>query len=288
MADIKEIKALINSALRAAGIDHDEARRETELIVEHATGWKLSEQILNEKVEPGVEAAGEIGRIVELRKRRVPLQYCLGSADFMGLRFAVAPGVFIPRPDTETLVHVVLSLLSDNPQARLLEIGAGSGAVAVSILKLAPAAALLAVDVSADALRLTLENATTHGVGDRLTTVLADWREVTGQTFDGILSNPPYIPLSLKQDLQPEVRDYEPAEALFGWGEDGLGFYREFCLSGLGAVKPGGFVAVEVGCGQAEAVAEIFEKSGLQSVAGHRDLSGLARVISARCAGSQS
>ncbi len=288
MAELKDIKAHIRLSLLAAGIDQDECRRELELIIEHATGWKLADQILREREDPGDKAAGEIGRIVEMRGRRVPLQYCLGSTDFMGMRFAVRPGVFIPRPDTETLVEVVVRLLNEIRQPHVLEIGAGSGAVAVSILKLVPAADLVAVDLSAAAVRLTIENATTHGVADRLITIESDWREATGRDFDGIVSNPPYIPLSAGKDLAPEIKDYEPAQALYGWGGDGLGFYRDLCAFGIERIKPGGFVAVEVGDAQAESVAEIFRLGGLESVGPHRDLAGLPRVISARCTASRS
>ena len=288
MADLKEIKTQILQSLRAYGIEDDDCRREAELIIEHATGWKLSDQILRAGEDPGENAASEIARILEMRGRRLPLQYCLGFTDFMALRFLVRPGVFIPRPDTETLVQVVLQLVRHMERPYLLEIGSGSGAICVSLLKHLADAQIVAVDVSADAVSLTGLNATTHGVADRLITIEGDWQQAPVRDFDGIVSNPPYIPRICQQTLEPEVREYEPDQALYGGGDDGLDFYRDLCASGIERIKPGGFIAVEVGDGQAESVVELFSKRGLQCVETHPDLNRLARVISARCTGSPS
>src|SRR5262249_21687640 len=150
-----------------------------------ATGWSLADQIRRDGEDPGIQAKFEVERILEMRAGRVPLQYCLGYTAFMGLRFAVAPGVFIPRPDTETLVEVTLSLIADCEHPRLLEIGCGSGAVSISLLKLAPQTTIVAVDSSNQAIRLTERNATTHGVAQRLITVEGDWTGVAGRRFDG-------------------------------------------------------------------------------------------------------
>lgn len=288
MARLDELKAELVAGLRAAGIEEAECRREADLIVEHATGWRLAEQILKADADPGPLAAGEISRILEKRRRRVPLQYILGYTHFFGLRFRVSPGVFIPRPDTETLVEVTLVLCRESRAYRLAEIGVGTGAVAVSILKHRPSATFVGMDVCQAAVDLARENATTHGVIDRITIVARDWREMLLADLDGLISNPPYIAPGAKESLEAEISRYEPVAALYGWDEDGLGFYRELSARAPLSLRPGGFVAVEVGDGQAEAVARIFAESGLASTFVHVDLNGLPRVVSAFCKDSAS
>ncbi|HEY9871613.1 MAG TPA: peptide chain release factor N(5)-glutamine methyltransferase [Candidatus Obscuribacterales bacterium] len=288
MARLDELKAELVAGLRAAGLEEAECRREADLIVEQATGWRLAEQILKANADPGPLATSQMYRILEERRRRVPLQYILGYTDFFGLRFRVAPGVFIPRPDTETLVEVTLALCRESGADRLAEIGVGTGAVAVSILKHRPSATLVGTDVCQAAVALARENATAHGVMERITLVACDWREMLLADLDGLVCNPPYIAPGAKEWLAPEIALYEPVEALYGWGEDGLGFYRDLAGRAPLCLRPGGFVAVEVGDGQAETVARIFAESGLESTLVHADLNGLPRVVSAFCKASAS
>lgn len=274
-------KTQLLSALRLAGIEESECRREADLIIEHATGLRLSEQILKADQILSQEALETIEFIITQRRQRMPLQYCLGHTYFMGLKFVVRPGVLIPRTDTEALVETALRRLEKIACPAIAEIGTGSGAIAVSLLVRRTDAQVTGIDISANAVALTYENALLHRVLDRLTFIESDWKDALPLNLDAIVSNPPYIPVSQGQDLLPEVGRYEPPEALFGQGEDGLEFYRDFSQTGAAHLKPGGLAVLEVGDGAAESVADILRLCGWQSVEVNLDLNQLPRVVSA-------
>ena len=191
--------------------------------------------------------------ILARRERREPMQYILGSTGFMGLDFHVEPGVLCPRPDTEILCEEALSRLA--PGARVLDIGTGSGALAVSIAKLSRNCRVTAVDVSDTALRIAAGNAERNGVQVRF--VKSDcFAALAGECFDMIVSNPPYISREEMQQLMPEVR-MEPELALFG-GEDGLGFYRRISYEAGAYLKEGGCLLFEIGWQQKDAVSDLL------------------------------
>jgi release factor glutamine methyltransferase len=277
---LSEAKSHIVRELEAAGIELQEVRREAELICEHATGWTLSQQILNAESPVPIEAMRVILDIVERRKKRIPLQYLFGYAYFMGLKLTVRPGVLIPREDTETLVLTVLDYLAARPTCHLCDIGIGSGAISIAVLERRGSATITGIDISADAVVLTRENALLHGVHDRLTIIHDDWEASLPGDLDGIVSNPPYIPSGERGQLLPEVADHEPPEALFGRGRDGLDFYRKLSKVGQGFLKTDGFFAVEVGDKQAHAVRDIFAEHGWRNLRVDRDLNGIERVVS--------
>ncbi len=282
MPTLFEVRRDLFSALLSAGIVEHEARREVELIVEHVTGWKLARQLVNDGKPLAPDWVDSIESIKEQRLRRKPLQYLLGETGFMGLTLACAEGVLIPRPDTETLVTVALSYLSGVREPKVFDVGSGSGAVAVSLLKLRSDARIWAADISALAVALTLKNARRQGVEDRLHLMCGDWLECRPpEPVNMLVSNPPYIPSSQRPGLPPEVADWEPEAALFGPDEDGLGFFRQLSAEGKGLVLPGGVLAVEVGDGQAQAVCEIFQANGWLQREIHTDLNKLPRVVSA-------
>jgi release factor glutamine methyltransferase len=189
----------------------------------------------------------------------------------------VTPDVLDPRPETETLVAAALAA----PFARLLDLGTGSGALAVSLLAERPAATGLATDVSAAALDVARENAGRIGVADRLTLRQADWTEGLSGRFDLILSNPPYIPAAEIAGLAPEVRDWEPRGALTDGG-DGLSAYRAIAAGAPRLLAPGGRLLVEIGAGQADVVAAIFTAAGLEEPSRHRDLDERVRCLASR------
>jgi release factor glutamine methyltransferase len=277
---LSEAKAHISRELTAAGIEPAEVRREIELIVEYATGWALAEQILQSAAPVPREALRVIMDIVERRKTRVPLQYLFGHTYFMGLKLAIRHGVLIPREDTETLVLVALQHMTDMRPYHVADIGIGSGAIALAILDRRLDATVTGIDVTADAICLARENALSQGTYDRLEILYDDWERVLPKNLDGIVSNPPYIPESQKPDLLPEVAKYEPPEALFGGGKDGLDFYRKLSRVGADYLVPHGFFAVEVGDKQAAAVRSMFESKGWRELQIHNDLNGLPRVVS--------
>jgi release factor glutamine methyltransferase len=194
------------------------------------------------------------------RQTHEPLQYILGEQGFMDMTFVVRPGVLIPRDDTEPLVVYALKRLSAISKPAILDVGSGSGAIAISLLKGLTDATAIAVDISEDALEMTAENAVRLGVSERLTVLRSDLFEtVHAMQFDLIISNPPYIPEADRDALQREVSCFEPETALFG-GKDGLDFYRRMIPDAGAYLKPGGFLMFEAGFDQGEQIAAIFEK----------------------------
>ena len=218
--------------------------------------------------------------LIKQRARRIPVAYILGLREFMGLNFKVSPAVLVPRPDTEILVEAVIERLQAKERPVFLDIGTGSGAVCLSLLKYLPAAAACSVDVSPAALEVAGENAAALEVADRIEFFAGDlYAPVQGRLFDAIVSNPPYIPDADIAGLEPEVRDHEPHLALAG-GTDGLDFYRRLVAQGEERLSPDGFMAFEVGIGQAAAVAALA--SGTKTLGRAeilRDYAGIERVV---------
>jgi release factor glutamine methyltransferase len=226
-------------------------------------------------------------RLVQRRISGEPLQYILGRQEFWSIDFKVDPRVLIPRSETELLVEQSLLILSENSFKRIpfvLEIGTGSGAIAIALAKEVTHIFLVATDISRDALRLAKENARSAGVGHQIKFVNGDLFSPLRSskeegTFDMILSNPPYIHRFEIQALCREVRDYEPGIALDG-GEDGLEFYRRIIPEATFYLREGGWLLLEVGQGQGEKVAEQIERNGTflkpQILP---DLSGIERVV---------
>ena len=216
---------------------------------------------------------------VARRAQQEPLAYILGEKAFMKHSFKVNPAVLVPRPETELLVESVAKAAAGAGAASLLDLGTGSGAIIVSLLELLPQAAGTAVDISAAALAVAGENAGAIGVSSRLTLVESDLFAglPAGQTFDIIVSNPPYIPAADIAGLAADVQR-EPRGALDG-GSDGLDFYRRIA-AGCGTwLKPDGLLAFEVGIGQAQQVAELCRQAGLTVTALRKDYAEIERMV---------
>lgn len=214
--------------------------------------------------------------LVARRARREPLQYILGSQDFYGLDFEVAPGVLIPRHDTETLVQE--AAVRCPPQGKVLDIGVGSGCIAIALAKALPGIGITGCDASKAALELAQRNAARHGVSLELVHGSL-FEPFAGRTFDLIVSNPPYIPTADLDALQPEVRDHEPRQALDG-GADGLDFYRRIIPEALCHLGAGGWLLLEIGIGQAADVIGLLETAGFfAEIFSARDPGGIERVI---------
>ena len=227
----------------------------------------------------------QLDQWVQERFSGKPLQYLLGHTGFYGLDILVEEGVFIPRPETERLVEEVIRSVSESPvpshPLRILDIGTGSGAIAVALSVNLSGTEIVATDVSEPALLLARKNATRNGVADRVRFAPVDLFPATREAFDVIVSNPPYISSSTIPNLMPEVRDFEPHEALDG-GPDGLNFHRRIIEEAKDLLTPEGLVALEVGEGQAEMVAAIMQKTGYQDNRIEKDLCGVGRVVIAR------
>lgn len=258
MRTAKQFLARAEAVLSQAGVEQPD--REAVWLLSHLMGVSAGRLRAQPNTILSPEQAEAFEVMVERRARREPLQYILGSQEFMGLSFRVTPAVLIPRPDTETLVAAALSRLRGS--VRIADIGTGSGIVAVVLARFLPEAKLVAVDLSPAALELARANARENGVADQIQFRQGDLLEpLMSERFDAILSNPPYIPDAEMAGLMPEVRDWEPRMALTP-GRDGLEFFRRLLAAAPAHLKPGGLLGVEVGAGQAPAVADLFRQVG--------------------------
>ena len=228
------------------------------------------------------EQASVLDTALAQRAEGRPLQYILGEWEFLALTLKVGEGVLIPRPDTELLCEVAAERLRGKAAPRVLDLCAGSGCVGLGIASLCPSAVVTEVELSADALPYLRENVMRYpdyAVTVRQADVLADFAAFDGP-YDAIVSNPPYIPTADLPALQREVQ-HEPKMALDGTA-DGLAFYRTIAEHWCEKLAPNGFVAVEVGIGQAQDVAALFAAQGLENTGIFTDLGGVARVVLAR------
>lgn len=217
--------------------------------------------------------------MVKKRAGRLSVAHILGTKAFMGLDFQVTADVLVPRPETELLVETMLNLAKTEPPASILDIGTGSGAIILSLLHYLPEAAGTGADISPQALAVARKNGAALGLSERVTWVESDiCSALPPQSFDWIVSNPPYLTQSDMEQLQPEVR-CDPPQALFG-GPDGLDAYRHIAEQTQPFIRPGGYCAVEIGAGQAEQVIRIFTDTGAYChVKTETDYGGIERVI---------
>jgi len=244
----------------------DSPRLQAELLLAHLL--RLPRMRLYLSFERGLTAA-EVDAFRELVKRRgqrEPLQHIIGSTSFCGLEIAVNRQVLIPRPETELLAERGWSFLNElasraNRAPAALDFGTGSGCLAIALASKCPTAGVCAVDISAEALELARQNAVRHGVAERIRFVAGDGFAAlpAGARFDLIVSNPPYIPTDEIATLQPEVRDYDPRQALDG-GADGLDCTRRLAVEAEPFLKPGGRLMLEFGDGQAELLRAVFQQ----------------------------
>ncbi len=257
--------------LSATGVP--DARLDAEWLLAAASGMKRLPMLMALDVLLSDDEAALFGQMVSRRALREPLQYIIGSEDFMGRAFRTDARALIPRADTETLCAEAILRL--RPGMRALDIGTGTGALAVSMALACPGVSVTAVDISADALALAQENA--GALGAQIRFIQSDlFAALDGETFDVIISNPPYIPAGELSGLQREVR-FEPALALHG-GADGLDFYRRIMLALPGHMLRGGALLFEVGDGQAADVSALMAPH-FDAVRTAKDLSGLCRAV---------
>lgn len=231
-------------------------RLDAEVLLSHILGKDRLYLYVNFDQPLQPRELGAFRETVKQRALRMPVAYITGHKEFMGLDFVVDTNVLIPRPDTEILVETALEKLKVLEEPRIADIGTGSGAIIVSILKKHAGALGTAVDISAKALSVARNNAVKHAVDDRLECIIGDLLDpLKGKLFDAILSNPPYIPAPDIPGLAPEVKK-EPRLALDG-GADGLNYYRRLLNDGAALLKPQGFMMLELGIGQAKVLPEL-------------------------------
>jgi release factor glutamine methyltransferase len=263
--------------LKRVGIDS--ARLDAEVLLAHACGIARSVLVAgNPRISS--EVAEKFHASIRRRSQREPLAYIIGKKEFFSIDFEVTPAVLIPRPETETLVEVALKFLATRPESRVLDIGTGSGAIAIAIAVNSPDGRVVATDISNDAIEIAHRNAIRSRCDDRIEFLAADLLPHANSRYDLIVSNPPYVRASEVETLQPEIRVYEPRLALTA-GDDGLTFYRRIATESPAWLKAHGAVMVEIGATQRAAVEGLFRNAGFSQIHSVADLAGIERVICA-------
>jgi release factor glutamine methyltransferase len=266
--------------LKAAGVDSPAI--DARLLLEAAAGVTRTDVIADPHRSIGQAEAEVLEGYLARRARREPVARILGRKGFWKLLLDVGPEVLTPRPDTETIVELALNAFPEYAAFNMVDLGVGSGAILLAILAERPAAKGLGVDVSEEALAVARDNAAKLGLAGRATFLRTDWGQgLADESFDLVVSNPPYIPTEELAALEPEVRDHEPRLALDG-GADGLDAYRALAPEVLRLLKPDGLFFVEIGWNQGESVPALFREAGGWDVAVIKDLGDRDRVVGGR------
>jgi release factor glutamine methyltransferase len=277
---IKHLLAWTTDFLRKKGIDGP--RLDAQILLAHVLKVPRIELIARSDDEPTADERAAFKALVQRRVDGCPVAYLTGTKEFYLLEFEVSPAVLVPRPDTETLVEHALRPLKAKAGPRVLDLCTGSGCVAVTVAHNHKSAAVVAVDISPASAAVAERNAARHAVADRVAVRVGDlFGPVTGERFDVITANPPYIAHAEFATLPTDVRNHEPRLALDG-GPDGLEFYRRIAAGATDFLTPSGTLLVEVGHTQAAAVRELFAATpGLTAGAIHKDGGGRPRVVTA-------
>lgn len=274
MTTIQDILKILTDS----GIEQNEANIEVKLLLESFADYGTKDIILGNKLSP--QKLDLVKEKAEIRaKTRRPIQHIIGYADFMGEKFIVNPSVLIPRDETEILVRKAIKIINDNNLKTALDIGTGSGCIACMIAKFTDCR-IIGLDISTDALNTALDNASKLNLFNKAIFRKSDiFSNVKpGETFDIIISNPPYIPDLMKENLQPEVK-YDPQIALFTKDEKGLEFYNKITENSVDILNKSGYLIFELGMGQAVDVKNIMCEKGYKNIEIIKDLAGIERVI---------
>lgn len=277
MAESMSIQEIIK-ILTDSGIEENEANVEVKMLLEHFANYGVKDIISGNKLT--TEKLELVKEKAELRaKTRQPIQYIIGYADFMGEKFIVNPSVLIPRDETEFLVRKTIEIINKNNFTMALDVGTGSGCIACMIAKYTQCQ-IIGLDISSDALNTALDNASKLNLFNkaifRKSNIFSNVKP--GESFDIIVSNPPYIPPSEKENIQTEVK-FDPEQALFTEDEKGLEFYEKITKDAPRILNKGGYLIFELGIGQSNDVKSIMEKNGFQNIEIIKDLAGIDRVI---------
>ena len=271
--------------LEEAGIERGEAGLDAELLLREVMGWDRARFVAHEdeSLPPALESAFEA--MLSRRERREPVSLIIGRREFWGLDFEVTRDVLTPRPESELIVEEAICCLGagvQSPPLTIVDVGTGSGCLAVALARELPSATVIATDVSERALDVAARNAARHGVSAR---VLFERSSMFGSARAAglVVSNPPYVPAADLASLPPEVRLFEPREALDG-GPDGLALVRQLLVEAPRVLLPGGWLIFEFGAGQGNAVKAEVQASELQLVRIRPDLQGLPRTAVVRAA----
>jgi len=266
----------------ALGLDRREARLEAQILIARALGVERAWLIAHDRDTLSPAQTEAIAALLARRAGGEPVAYILGEREFYGRVFRVTPDVLIPRPETELLVEAALDRLPPDRPARVLDLGTGSGCIAISLALERPLAEVTALDASAQALAVARENARRLGA-DRITWILSDWyADLSVKNFDMIVGNPPYI-AAADPHMQREDPRFEPPHALAA-GADGLAAMRAIVAAAATYLLPGGWLLLEHGFDQARAVADLMARHDLEEIHTLTDLAGLDRVSLGRLA----
>lgn len=247
----------------------------------HVLGWDRT-ALITRADEPLTGAfLDAYDRLIARRSLHEPVAYIVGEREFYGRPFKVSPAVLIPRPESELMVDAVLRLVPADAFVRVVDVGTGSGAVALTLAAERPAWHIEATDISGDALRVAAQNAEALGVRRQVTFLEGDLMAPTMGLFDVIVSNPPYVPLRDAAGVHPTVRDHEPHVALFG-GDDGRALPQRLMIEAAPRLTPDGWFVMEFGDGQEEDTVANATAAGLRVVEVLHDLQGIARTLVAR------
>lgn len=277
MAESMSIQEIIK-ILTDSGIEENEANVEVKMLLEHFANYGVKDIISGNKLTK--EKLELVKEKAELRaKTRQPIQHIIGYADFMGEKFIVNPSVLIPRDETEFLVRKAIEIINKNNFKMALDVGTGSGCIACMIAKYTQCQ-IIGLDISSDALNTALDNASKLNLFNkaifRKSNIFSNVKP--GESFDIIVSNPPYIPPSEKEKIQTEVK-FDPEQALFTEDEKGLEFYEKITKDAPRILNKGGYLLFELGICQSNDVKSIMEKNGFQNIEIIKDLAGIDRVI---------
>lgn len=271
--NIKQIEKILTDS----GIEPSEAKIEAKMLVKHFMGLSQVDLAINDEFND--EKGREVLEKARIRaEKRIPIQHIIGTAYFMGEDFIVNENVLIPRDETEILVRKAVEIVDNNGFEKVLDIGTGSGCIACMIAQ-KTSAQVLGVDISTDALQIALDNSSKLNLFNKAIFRKSDiFSNIKGEKFDLIISNPPYIPLNEKEQLQLEV-GFEPELALFAQDAEGIDFYDRIIKRAPEFLNDGGYLMFELGIGQAEAVKKLMENAGFKNVEVEKDLAGIDRTI---------
>ncbi|MEO7190546.1 MAG: peptide chain release factor N(5)-glutamine methyltransferase [Vicinamibacterales bacterium] len=269
-----------------AGFSRDEARRDTGVLGRALLGWDAARWYAHQADDLATQTHHELLAGARRRATHEPVAYITGEREFYGRSFLVTRDVLIPRPETELIVETALELVphgarSTGESVDIVDVGTGSGCLAITLACEWPRARIVASDTSADALSIAVQNATRLGVQDRIAFVCASLAGDVSEACDLLVSNPPYVRRIDRDALAVDVRDHEPDAALYG-GDDGLQVIEALVPAALRALRPNGLLLMEIGYQQADDVQGLIAGSGLQWIETRRDLNGIPRVVVAR------
>jgi release factor glutamine methyltransferase len=275
-APVRDQIGRARDAFVRAGVPSDEASLDAEVLARHVLGWDRARLLTEWHEDAPRSFEPAYASLISRRVAREPVALIVGHREFWGLEFYVSPAVLIPRPETELLVEQTVRGCGALRNPRVVDVGTGSGCIAVAVARELPAARVLAIDRSAAALAVARRNVDRHAVASRVQLVRANLLDSVGGPVDVIVSNPPYIALRDAATLQPEVARFEPQEALFA-GEDGLEVLRVLSGTAKSRLAPNGRLIVEFGAGQSSAMRVIAEADGW-TIEIAQDLAGIPRV----------